>query len=474
MKKLLVPVIIILAIILIPPSITGSKAKQELDTLIELIAESPGYNASWESYNKGWFSSDAILTVSIDKILFDASQTGTYDVSLKLDAKHGLFLFSDTQTVGLFSYTFRLLDEQTEVIKQNLDYDTTNEFYLSVGSVDLTGNLVISDRLAAFSASEDGTELSFAGYTGNGTYSASQELNYTGVIGKLSIDKPETVTFNMSESELSLVADYSQLIASNLAPSTFSFTTGEIFFTTEEDGDMTIENLDTSGEIIIADDQKSFDMTFEASAAKGLLGDEEFQDFTANFGYNDISIGLYEAYISALEKVNNFEDPAQIFTPELTEQFLASGMGFSVEKLSITLPDGKFNSSLNITLPAQTDLTADAVFQNPIILTQALLANAKITMDEPLVQQIATAQVEQSIQQQIESQRAIGQEVNLTDDEIDALVAQSVDPTLAALVQQRFIQKNGSVYESNFSFKNGQATVNGQVIPLEALLQGAL
>ncbi|MCE2028500.1 YdgA family protein [Sessilibacter corallicola] len=473
MKKILLPVVIILAIVLIPPAITGSKAEKELNSLTDLISSNPGYSATWENYNKGWFSTNATLTISFDTAYFDPESSQVIDIPLTFNAKHGLFLFSDTQTLGLFSYELGLQEEQSSTLEGILDFDKNQAFYTSTGAMDLTGNLTLNDKISAFSVSEEGNELSFSGYTGSGTYSSSQVLDYEAIIGQFSFSGKEDEIIKVSESSLKMSADYGQSIAKNLAPSTASFNTDEIVIETN-DGNGKFNDLAVLAELVIADDKKSFDMNFDISLANGVTGEENFEDLKFVFGYDNITTAFYEAYLGALENVDSFEDPAQLFTPEVLDEALSKGMGISADQLSVTLPKGKMSSSFNFSIPPQSNLTGETVLQNPLLLTQAVLVNVNISMDQPLAAQIARSQMEQTINQQLELQRAAGQEVTLTDAELDQLIDQSVDTTLATLIQQGFLIENNNLYESVMSFQNGQATINGVEIPLEALLQGAL
>ncbi|GAA6167400.1 DUF945 family protein [Sessilibacter corallicola] len=473
MKKILLPVVIILAIVLIPPAITGSKAEKELNSLTDLISSNPGYSATWENYNKGWFSTNATLTISFDTAYFDPESSQVIDIPLTFNAKHGLFLFSDTQTLGLFSYELGLREEQSSTLEGILDFDKNQAFYTSTGAMDLTGNLTLNDKISAFSVSEESNELSFSGYTGSGTYSSSQVLDYEAIIGQFSFSGKEDEIIKVSESSLKMSADYGQSIAKNLAPSTASFNTDEIVIETN-DGNGKFNDLAVLAELVIADDKKSFDMDFDISLANGVTGEESFEDLKFVFGYDNITTAFYEAYLGALENVDSFEDPAQLFTPEVLDEALSKGMGISADQLSVTLPKGKMSSSFNFSIPPQSNLTGETVLQNPLLLTQAVLVNVNISMDQPLAAQIARSQMEQTINQQLELQRAAGQEVTLTDAELDQLIDQSVDTTLATLIQQGFLIENNNLYESVMSFQNGQATINGVEIPLEALLQGAL
>jgi len=97
---------------------------------------------------------------------------------------------------------------------------------------------------------------------------------------------------------------------------------------------------------------------------------------------------------------------------------------------------------------------------------QNIDATANLLFDETLVRVIALAQAKSSIQSQVAAARSMGQDLELTDEQIDAMALEQYDLQMEMLVAQGIVGREGKKLKTSMTFKQGELMVNGQALPI--------
>jgi uncharacterized protein YdgA (DUF945 family) len=474
MKKLLVAAVVVIAILALLPLYVGYQLQSQLETLIKSIDEEvPGYSVRLTSYNKGWLSADAIAEVGFP-VPTETGEISEMVIPFEFDLRHGPILFNDVAALGWFSAKTRLNKDQSDFLARYVTATEDGDLVAGKAFMTLAGNSVFFDRILPFTFSAEGFNGEFAGAKGQGTWASGGKAEYQQSIGQFTMTGPDGIEVKLSSGELFTDADYSGATSLYLAPSSMLAKLDSVKVTGPE-VNFSVADLTAGGDMTFNDDQSVFDLVVSFAAASGAFNDEQVTDLSMILSYDNISAKFYEAYMdvanSSLSNPNATPDFSAIMQPEVIDEALAHEPGISLQKLAFTQPEGSFSGNAIFKLMAQPGM-GEQLLQNPMLLMAVAALEADIDVDAPLAAKLAKAQVETGLRDQIEMQKAAGMEIDLTEAEIQQMVDENSEITLDALVQQGLFQLDAGQYRSSIRFAQGQLLVNGQELPLGALMQG--
>lgn len=469
MKKIIVAVAVIAATIVALPLVGGKKAQTELNELVTMIDDSPGYQASWVTYQKNWLTTDATLHIVFTSALDAGEEPESVDLPLTLAIAHGPILFGHTPSVGWFDFNVQLTEEQSGYLSEHVEKTGSGELLQIRGYMNLAGVLTLENKILPFTATDDDFNLTFDGYQGWGSLHPSGEFRYTGELGQWSLEA-EDVAMNAAASTLELESDYSKIVrGTNLMPSHLDYQLPSATLKVDDET-MTMEKMSLVGNVSLPEEQPVVDMFFSLGFKKGQIDDQTVENFELEFSYDRISLELVKQYMKLandmLENPGVEPDPAAYFSNEVVAEALTYKPGLSLNKMNMVLPEGKLKSALSLSMEPVDGVDPTALMANPLAALNGLLMDLHVTMDKPLAKKMAEAQAEKSITAQMEAEKDAGVVGNYTDQQITDMISQEAEMMLQMMVLQGVVVETEDQYTCDFKLHKGETIVNGKPMPL--------
>ena len=512
MKKLTIAAGVVCAAgIILGPQMLGQRVEAQNQYLLHLINQNPFYEASWEQYEKGWFSTKGILAIKLTFPGIDThqilalqsnagqspaiqaerapSETGlpeeTANMSLgtsllageeteikakfTVDIQHGPVLLQDGFGIGLAAWDAHLIS--TEGMKEILDWDQTQALYRSRGTADLVGNLKFEDVISVFdinSADQSGT-FTFNGYVASGELN-SGHLVYKGTSKGLEGGSSTGERFALNDLKVDLMLDINDLE---------SIMRGDLY---DMEGEFSVASIIAKGESEFALE----DITMMVSSK--VNEDNTLADIGVGYGVGkfhadgleltdaalDITLANYSAefnrrYMKAFSEdiYANFEllDAQQNLEKLMLEALpllLSEDPAFRVDSLRFTLPEGSFKSEATLQLSGVKQLPANPA--DMAFWLQHTTFSISASADKALAEKIASTTAKKQIM--------ANSQVQMTEAQAHQAAAQQASMMLEMFGQQGLLVQKEKQYRFDFIFENGKALLNGQEspIPLGALL----
>ena len=456
----------------VAPYFIGTNVESNINDQLAQLNEHPMYTAQVVTYNKGWFSSDAEIEVGIDfSKLAEAQDIPTEEadflqnatIKAQMDLFHGPLYFGEGVGFGLAKFNVKVLAEEA---REFIDWEKDAPLYTNTGVIGLFGGVSYADEIVSFSGVDDegNGELTFSGYKGAGK-TQGETLHYEG-LAKSFVIKSDEFNFDLADLAVSAdgASDLTAALAGELFDSSAVMSIDKMTITSPELGDEAVEidvlKLDTSTDI--DEDADNANITFAYSAKSIKAPDFEASDLVLALAGNNLDLDFIRAY-------QEFSNNSLTMTPDQVEPmlkemidthllpFLQAAPELNITKLAGTLPEGSFDGFMNTKLVDITELPV--VMEDPAFWLTHILADAKMTADEGVIQMAATNYMTSQL-------RANPQTAEMSEDEIAQLAAQQVPMVLSMFTQQGFLTQEGDKYVTQMELKEGKAQVNGNEIPL--------
>lgn len=135
----------------------------------------------------------------------------------------------------------------------------------------------------------------------------------------------------------------------------------------------------------------------------------------------------------------------------------------SLEELSLETPDGLVRGSFTI---QALGLRWEEIGDLPRVLNK-LVAEASISMPEPLLRLLFVEKAEAEIRQQVEQRKLMGEPVKMPEPEkLRELALQLADQQIDQLIRQEFLLARDGYLATDASLSDGLLSVNGKMIPI--------
>ena len=195
MKKItLVAFIAILTCLLVAPKFVANNISEKLNSIITLIDENPVYQAKIISQSSSWFSSEAILEISIEMAQLgiqelDPLAPTALSFHLIFSAQHGPIIVSG-DSPGLHWASWQV-SAPGDTLRDTLTFAEDKAFYAIQAQLGLLGTTEYQDTVQSFTYVGDGllTRAEFSGLQGTGEI-AKEHLTYSANIAQLSLENP--------------------------------------------------------------------------------------------------------------------------------------------------------------------------------------------------------------------------------------------------------------------------------------------
>lgn len=464
-KTLSIVIIIILSIGLVAPKLVGNQFSTTLNVIAEKMNNTPGYTVEIQTINSHWFSTDALVTLSLDTThltgLSDPALSDDYSVVFEVNAQHGPFLFNEKSNLAWLSWTANV---DGETLRKNLDWSDNTDFFRANGLIDLLGDYDYQDTVTAFTANitDNNVNLMFSGYQGNGQYNG-QDLTYQGNVAKLTATSNEG-DFSMNNFTVDMLVNASleEIFNNNFYDSATTVNFSSINFNNNESEIINLTDLYVSASLLLnkAEQLGNIQVAYGVKAAD--VNDYQVQDLALELAINNISgqfIKAYQDFSQTLGNTSaeNMQEKMFNFTQENLLLLLSAGPEINITSLRGTFPEGKMNGTMHSSLVNVSALPTPIEDQQ-FWFSHALI-NGKITGDKAVIELFAKQFMKKQLQTTPQTQ-------DMTTEEIDKMAAQQVPQMLNMLVEQGLLVVTDTHYTTDYILKDSQFKVNEKLIPL--------
>lgn len=457
-------ILVIAAIGLVGPKIIGNNAIQKIDQMITSMNDLPGYQVNVVSVESGWFSTSTKIDFGIDEAIFgemsmDPELAAFFEnFSLTIDAKaqHGPFLTLNGLKLGLLALKAEV-DES--IFRDLITYSDDRRLVSLYLDVSLFGNARYSDSVEGFTViGMDG--ISFSGWAGKGTMS-STHIDYKGQMDSLIMDLG-AVAVEINSISLAFDADDSlmKIMTDPFYNSSFESSMGSLTVSPmiDQNRTITIENILMDGISQQSDDGKLMDVDFNYGIGKIIAPQFTAKDLVVKSEFLNLERGFVTAIQEASANPLVLEEMASDFENKVLPQLKASP-AFNITDISGTFSDGQFSGNIFTKITGVDGIPVN--IEDPVFWASKLVVDAKLKVERAIALFIA----ERSLFGQFKSNTELFSQ--MSDSEIQQLAEMQAVTMLDMLSTQGMIASNAEGnFEIDFIMKDGQATLNGNPMPL--------
>ncbi|RUO47253.1 hypothetical protein CWE21_08650 [Pseudidiomarina aquimaris] len=460
-------VAVVVAGLVISPTLIGSQAESSIREHVALFdQEQPAYSLEVVSYERGWFSANAVLKMSVDLATLmvdpDAEEVSTLiDVSIQ----HGPILTDQGFGLGLAAWQ---ATNDGAGLETYVQWDTEQPFYLQQGTVNLLGIGVFQDYIPAIQSTSALPDFSFSmtEFRGDGHYS-NGEFSYQGNHEQLQLNVADefSVDVNAMAINFDATADLKTMLRGVYYPSAVTFTLGQMRMAAAEEELFLMSHLVSDIAMLESEDGSLVHVHMGYKADNLYVDGTEVSDVRMLTQVNNIDRGFIDDYFSSMKDLVGEDDP-QVLATRMTAMMERHKADLLTAQPELAFPDfgfsmteGSLDGSMLMTLaqidqlPAQVD---DAFIQ------QNLIANADLKIDKALAHKLASAYVRTAF--------AAGGPVDMDPEQLNELAEQQATTMLQNFVQQGMLTSEEEHYLFHAEVAQGMLNLNGQQLPLGQMM----
>ena len=448
------------------PGYMGWQTQRYMESMANYVDGLPGYGASWEKYNRGWFNSSGVLNVVL-KGVKPLSESPDIALPFNVELSHGPLLLGDKLDLGWFHLQVSLLDKDEAYLQRVLTVTQDGPIYQLTARMALQGTTFISDRWLPFEYHEGDARLLVESYSGEGHIGVDRVLTYAFNVPAINfVGDPARGAINLEKAAGDISVNLAKLQSANVAPSTFKFSAGKISTKNqnEELAGFVAKGLSVTGDTWL-DDAETLFSTRSSISLKALLvpgAEVDLENMVLDLAYTDISLAFIEQYQNIVAAAPADAGPS--FWQEhigllVLQQLLPSSPSLAVDAFKFDSPQGAFSAESLLSVDGPALAAGSLNPQNPMALLPYLIFNLNINADEAVVKQIALRYVESQMMAQEGS-------TSLTKQEFTSMRDEQVEQLIGLIVAQQFITLHNQRYKVVLDYEKGQAVLNGQPMPL--------
>lgn len=477
MKKLIFGVLLIGAAAAALPAWFGYRAESQLREALAESDAAPYVSVQVTRYERGWLHSRGVLELRLNDDYVDALMASSGadakdadgvrqalqqgSVTLQLQVAHGPLVLEPERYVGAAwtRLTLTAPDELRALIP------AVGELMQVTARTGFDGDADIVATVPALQhRNGDGVEFAFSGADLKGHYEDSeQRLRGRFTMGSLEITDgdsrfrldglhvdSDTTRLSRAVHLTEAVAGIDAISVTSRDPAVGVVEVAGLELATRVEPGQTDGRLDLSAEYRLG----------SLLTPQMTLTDGRFGVAVRNVGIE--SLEAYDAWSQAMTLSGGRDDALMAELAQLATRFLRDGPVIEIEPLSARYNGQPVDARFRVTVNAAAVPAADRLqLLDPEALLGAFDLEGDVAAASALIRQIAATRMLEGARAELTSQ---GNE--LSDAELAAMVEPQVDAILDGLLQQGFLRRDGDLYRVDLTFRNGQAAVNGQVMPL--------
>ncbi|WP_088332486.1 YdgA family protein [Lacimicrobium sp. SS2-24] len=457
---------VVVAALLIAPKYIATQVEKSLHQQIEQINQLPGYQAEITELQQHWFSSQAMLTLEMDLHDMGAAEADSTltipPITIDVTVDHGPLILSPMGTVGIAGWHASITGE---ALKTHLSWPQQTPFYQIEGVTSLTGNTTFEDKLSAFKGLPDSAlaSLDFSGYIGSGELS-SDAFTYHGEAGSLTLED-EHLKLDSQRLSVTMEAetDLAGMLRGDFYDSDILLTLGRLHVQPpQSDQSIELNELKVRAQTHNNPQQQTGAMTLDYRLDELKTPEFDASELQLVLEAREISLDFLRAY---QEFARNLPGQNADEINQLTQAFLFDNLlallktepEVNITTLKGTIPGGKMSGQLNsklVGIERLPDNIADRTFW-----LQHALADAELSIDKDAAEWLAARQMLSQLKARVPAEQ--WDQVKMQE-----LATQQAPVMLDNFTQQGILKATNEGYETRFSIKEGEAQLNGTVIPL--------
>ena len=478
MKKLIWLVVIIAVLVLALPGLAGIMAEREVYRQMELIEDSPVVGLRISKFDRGWFSSDVIYEYGLPEAYREAMQTEIEPLELTSHVTHGPLGLDG----GLFFGMFRAdttNGNNNPRVKQFLSdvgmaslfnvrtttgfFGTTRfEGYVPKATAD-AGNMPSDSELISFE---------FSGMALNGSYnSRTRKLAMEGGASSLNMVSDE-VSFAFAN--LTLATDMtSEADGVPMGEADMNVQSLSLFLANANPPQlMNLTDLGFSAATKAGNATDMADIEARYFVGRAVLAENTITDAELLFHARNLLIPALRRYSEWSKGVVSIDQEDKAAVEQRLEELgsimheiASSSPEFAIEPLKFTTDGESFDSELKLQIDGER-LPPSASFAGTSAAEwmKLVTGEAQVSISEPLATTLAIGNARSKLQE------TLGDQQQITSEQLDGMAAVQAPMVLEALIQQGIVKRQDGNLESLIVYKDGELVLNGQAIPVAALM----
>ncbi len=471
MKKILLPLSGLLLIAGIAPKIVSTQIESALNEAVVGINNTPGYKATLNNLNSGWFSTNANIDIAFNFPTMPPEARAIQDelelkVNIVFKAAHGPILFGQHSGLGWAGWSATV---QGDNLRDKAAWAKETPLYTLTSHMGILGKQNFSDVLAPFSNIKDSEiTFNFSGYNGHGSYSGNG-LVYQGKAGSIDMSSDEgNVKITDATISLDSKATFEEMFEAGFYNSNSKFNIATMHINDSATSDsIKMQDLYMIMASAFGHDKSIGNMSMRNGVKSIDVNDFHGDDLAIDIEYNNINVAVIKAWqahsrsFGDIDPLKMQQQTMAFFTKELLN-LLISEPQINITSIRATLAQGTFTSNMHTSL-----LGVDALpnnLQDPVFWLSHMLMNGKVHGDKAVIEHLATQMMKQQMSGDTRGQ-------NMTDDEINDMANQQTLGMLNMLVQQGMVSADETHYTSVLKLEDKKFTVNGKAIPLPFAMQ---
>jgi len=487
-RKLTFVVILVAIVLLFTPPLLGMRAHDQLQDSLARSSQQAGGNVEMtlENYQRGWFSSQGKIRIALSEAYAKSStpevahgsalrmlQTG---ITQNVRVTHGPLIIGESTSLGLGELVGTLDAQSHPDLKPMLESSgnlyllraTLHLGFTGVGDIQLDAppfhytdqahplnTMVFAGAHAQGSLDVDAMNIDLQGeINGFSVASTDGELVLEQMVFAADMRYPESDPYGLGTGRVAI----ERAVATSGAGTAVHFRNAALEFSSSKEDAGTV----------------AANMTYSTEAFTS--GDAELRDFKLAIGMHNLDAGA----LAHLQSLNvELSDPStgpstgpstdrtQILThlQDPVYDLLAAGPVLILAPIEFVFADQPLSASLQVSTNTQL-LPARGTFDiaNPLMYVSLFNIDAEVSMHKNLAMQAAIPQ--------LKAQLAAGVPPGATVDEaqLDAMAQAQAPMLLGTLLGQGMIIEEGDNYRVHASFIGGELQINGNPLPLGALL----
>jgi uncharacterized protein YdgA (DUF945 family) len=456
MTKLRIVLIAVAALLLGLPPVFGMLTETQVSNRIESLRANEQLDVTVESYERGWFSSRAFVTVAPPATdpAAAALLVLSAPMTVVVDFNHG-----PVSVKGGFFLGFSEMHARPAPAP---DRDPTIDFAFEAQST-FGGDLHFLAQLEPFHQETPNVGVSFSGGRINGTL-AGQRVNARA--------EAESLQYRRGAATLSVLglrasAD-NELLSRYLMPGAMSVDVDRLSLDLGTGDSSTI--FDASG-IALASRTSSDAARERLDGTARLAFDRARAGSDTVIGRASLETRVQNLDVAALEAYSEAAARAAASRPDgaaVADQIepavlrlLAGGPSFAIETLRFDVNGEPFEASVRVTAdPSALPAAGAADMRDLMLWARVLDGRVEITAAKPLAERMAVAAWRTQLRARVmEGESMPGRS-------LDALAEAQVGIALAVMSAQGLIEDTGTLYRVQLSLEDGEIALNGQPLPL--------
>jgi len=427
MKKLLIIIFFIIAAGLIAPKFIGSVVETEHKSGIDKLNKNPAITINSTSFERQWFSGKAITEMTV--LLQD---DGIEDITIIVEENlsFGPIIFTDGGLEFALSFSQADINFKEFIFDEEIESFINNTIHLS-GLLTFSKNIVSKIVIDEVSKEVDGNKVASEKAVGYFTLEKNNRLygdfNWSGLTATTSDESFTIGNIKFSLDQTLIAGDYYQGNAISIGDFDFSISSVSAKDATGNEV-FSLDNLLIKAISAVKDDLMTISMNY--SADKVESAGQKLENANLDVVFNGLNIKVMQEINTLMAEIST--DGDEMFNPEnmqklsvLTAKLLIDDPALEIKDLSVQTPEGKIESSMQVSIDNKLFDTA-----NIMSIINAIKADANGKAPEVFFAKLGLA------------------------------------PMIDMYIEQGLLMKVDDELSFKVNFSQGQLEVNGQILSL--------